>query len=292
MKRKSSVPVKKQTPLYGLKAFNPKEASFYIQDFKKHWKEHSFVEKPHQHDFYLILFIRSGKGTHTIDFTEYPVRANTLFLMTPGQVHTWKLSPETEGTIIFFTREFYQLHLNESSLLDFPFYHSLDASPAIALAKNKAITFAIEQMLESYTPNPNLRLLRAYLDVLLLETASHYDTLTVKTHSNTFKLRKLEKLIEENFKTIKQPSEYAERMNLAPTYLNSICKNNLGKTLSELIQARVLLEAKRLFAYADLTVNEVAVHLNFTDTSYFIRWFKKSSGLTPDQFRQAQQTGL
>lgn len=290
MKRKSNG-LKTETPIYELETFGAKTSSFYIQNFKEHLHQHPFVDKPHKHDSYLILFILKGKGTHTIDFTRHTVQANTLFLMTPGQVHAWDLSPDTDGFLIFFNAEFYQQQLSENSLLEFPFYHSLQASPRIVLQKNDAILFAFQKMLEEYTSSltPNLRLLRAYLDVLLLEAARQYKAdHTLKPFGNTFKLRKLEKLIEENFLTIKQPSEYAARMNLAPTYLNSICKQNLGKTLTELIQARVLLEAKRLFAYSDLHINEVAAKLHFTDVSYFIRWFKKSSGLTPEQFRKSQ----
>ncbi len=98
---------------------------------------------------------------------------------------------------------------------------------------------------------------------------------------------KLEQLIEENFHTLKQPSEYGELMNLAPSYLNSICKDSLGKTLSDLIHGRLLLEAKRMFAYSDMNINEVAAKLNFSDPSYFTRWFKKQHGTTAEAFRNA-----
>ena len=293
MKKERTQRAKKELPLYDLQAFSDKATwvDFYIQRLQDHIRAHEFVGKPHKHDFYLILFIQEGAGKHTIDFYTYPVTSNSLFLMTPGQVHTWDISPETKGVIVFFTKEFYQMHLSENSLLEFPFFHSLNASPLVRLEKTGAISFLIEQMLKEYeaSPKPDLRLLRAYLDVFLLEASSQYDlSKTVKTRANTFKLRKLEHLIEENFKTVKQPSDYADMMNLAPTYLNSICKESLGKTLSELIQERVMLEAKRLFAYSDLNVNEVAARLAFSDTSYFVRWFKKGCGLTPEEFRKSQ----
>jgi AraC family transcriptional activator of pobA len=76
-------------------------------------------------------------------------------------------------------------------------------------------------------------------------------------------------------------------MNLSTAYLNNLCKKHLGKTLSDLINERVLLEAKRLFAYTDLTVSQVADKLRFSDASYFIRFFRKNSGLTPEQFKES-----
>ncbi|RAW02244.1 helix-turn-helix domain-containing protein [Pseudochryseolinea flava] len=293
MKEKVKKVARKETPIFELDAFSPKASwtDFYIEDLKSHIKTHKFIQHPHKHDFYLVLYVAQGKGTHTIDFTKYTVRPNSVFLMTPGQVHSWNLDQATEGIIIFFTRAFYQMQNVASNLMEFPFFHSLDASPVIKLDTADTVDFVFRRMLQEYSQSskPDHRLLRAYLDVMLLEAAKHYKrTGTVRTHASTFKLRKLEQLIEENFKTLKQPSDYASQMALAPAYLNSICKENVGKTLTELIQSRVLLEAKRLFAYSDLNVNEVAAMLNFSETSYFIRWFRKQSGLTPEAFRAAQ----
>jgi AraC-like DNA-binding protein len=79
-------------------------------------------------------------------------------------------------------------------------------------------------------------------------------------------------------------------MNLSPSYLNSICKQTLGKTLTDLISDRIILEAKRLFSYTDLNVNQVASRLNFSDPSYFIRFFRKHTQLTPEQFKESLPT--
>jgi AraC-like DNA-binding protein len=293
-KKRLSKNVEKHLPVFELNAFSKKAtwSEFYIENVLDHVKEHTFVGKPHKHDFYLILFVGKGSGTHTIDFVQYPIKPNTIFLMTPGQVHSWSMSVNTQGWIIFFTREFYELHLSQNSLLEFPFYHSLVSLPLIQPAKTDAIRFAMSQMYDQYksTITPNTRILRAYLEILLLETARYYDdTRRTMAHSVTFKIRKLEQLIDENFRALKQPADYGELMNLAPAYLNSICKEALGKTLSDLIQTRLVLEAKRMFAYSDMNVNEVAEAINFKDASYFVRWFRKQTGVTPEEFRKTMQ---
>lgn len=290
-KRKASANNAKGLPVFDLNAFSVKAhwSDFYIQRLKDHVKEHTFVGRPHKHDFYLILFVEKGKGIHTIDFVHYPVKAKSVFLMTPGQVHNWTLSEDIDGFIVFFTRAFYEMQLSHNSLLEFPFYYSLMAMPTIQLYDDEALKFSMLRMFEEYskTNTPDLRILRAYLDVFLLESAKSYDvSYQVVTHSNTFKLRKLEQLIDENFRTLKKPSDYGELMNLAPSYLNNICKDALGKTLTDVIQDRLLLEAKRMFAYSDMNINEVAANLNFADASYFVRWFKKQSGNTPEEFRK------
>jgi len=281
------------TPLYCLDAFSPKakDTSFYIEKFRQHLKTHAFISKPHKHDFYLLLYITSGGGIHTIDFNDYAIQPGNFFLMTPGQVHSWKLEPNTDGFIIFFLRNFYHLQLNPNSLVEFPFFHSLAADPLIRLGDTKVVDFITGRMYAEFNSTAgvmDVRILRSYLDLLLLTLARYYPVTksAAVRHTPGFKLRKLEQLIEKNFQKLKRPNEYADLMHLAPSYLNNICKKNLGKTLSELIAERVLLEAKRFFAYSDMTVAEVSGSLNFSSPSYFIRFFKKATGQTPDQFKE------
>jgi AraC-like DNA-binding protein len=75
-------------------------------------------------------------------------------------------------------------------------------------------------------------------------------------------------------------------MNLSPKHLNEICRVGLNKTVGDLIQQRVLLESKRLLAYTSKNISEIAEELNFSDKSYFIRFFKKYTSLPPEQFRK------
>src|SRR6185436_11369896 len=121
------------TPVYCLDDFSTRagESAFYIETLQMHLVRHPFVSRPHKHDFYLILYITKGTGDHTIDFKTYPVTPGSIFLMTPGQVHSWNLAPETDGYIIFFQRDFYQMQFQEKSLVEFPFFHSLHTTPYI-----------------------------------------------------------------------------------------------------------------------------------------------------------------
>lgn len=281
-----------EPPIFDLNAFGKKAstADFYIQDLKYHLSDHKFINKPHKHDFYLILYIIRGGGVHTIDFKHYKVAANTVFLMTPGQVHSWQLDPDTDGFIIFFTKGFYQMRSSEANLLEFPFYHSSSVAPSLVIDNNEVVDFVFRQMQIEFrkTLPSNLRLLRSYLDLLLLKLSEAFpESQGSDLNAATYKLRKLEQLIERNFRKLKQPSDYADLMNLSTSHLNSICKDNVGKTLSELIQERIILEAKRLFAYSDANVNEVSLKLGFNDVSYFSRFFRKHTGNTPERFRSS-----
>jgi len=66
-----------------------------------------------------------------------------------------------------------------------------------------------------------------------------------------------------------------------------LCNDFLGISAGTLIRERVILEAKRLLINRDLMVAEIAEKLNFADQSYFIKFFKKYEGITPEKFRKS-----
>jgi AraC family transcriptional regulator, transcriptional activator of pobA len=290
---------KSTPPLYGLGKFSAKAEtnSFYIEQIKTHLTDRMFLNNPHKHDSYLLLYITHGGGEHTIDFRSYEATPGSFFLMTPGQVHSWKMKPDTDGYIIFFLKDFYHMQLTKNSLIEFPFFQSLNANPLIQLQPNEhSVEFILKEMNEEFAKpasTTSLRIVRSYLAVLLLKLAQYCPCNSPDHNQDAFtnpatqKLRKLEQLIDKHYTTLKQPSEYADLMNMSPSYLNSICKQMIGQTLTELISDRVLLEAKRLLSYSTLTVNEISDQLKFSSTSYFIRFFKKHLNQTPEQFKES-----
>ena len=98
-------------------------------------------------------------------------------------------------------------------------------------------------------------------------------------------MHKLEALIDEHFKEHKSVSKYADLMNVSIKQLNTLCKKAFSKTPSDLIQERGILEAKRLLVHSDYSIGAISEILNYSDSSYFIRLFKKIVRMTPEQFR-------
>ena len=82
-----------------------KRSDFYFNTLKEHLlKSHKHTEKPHRHDFYACKIFTKGNGIHEIDFQKYDVSAGSLFFMSPGQVHSWQLSEDTDGFIFLIHR--------------------------------------------------------------------------------------------------------------------------------------------------------------------------------------------
>lgn len=94
------------------------------------------------------------------------------------------------------------------------------------------------------------------------------------------------RLLEENITEIKSVSRYADLLQLSVYQLNAIVKASVGKTTADLINGQIILEAKRYLLATPNQIKDIAWHLGYEDTSYFIRFFKKHTGISPDVFRR------
>jgi len=93
-------------------------------------------------------------------------------------------------------------------------------------------------------------------------------------------------LLEGHFQKTKSVSAYAELMAVSEKRLNHATTNVLGKTPKQMIDDKILLEAKRLLAHSNQSVKQIAVSLGYDEPTYFIRYFKKHLEQTPVEFRE------
>jgi AraC family transcriptional activator of pobA len=283
-------------PVYRIPDFTAARAltrGFHVADLQAHRQRHAFVQAPHKHDFYLLLLVRNGHGSHTIDFTEYAVTPGSVFFLTPGQVHAWDLTPETDGSLLFFSPEFYRGTRDTDTLRQFPFFRTWH-HPPVLYASPDALHPAeqlLAHLLAEYAQPSVFQTdaLRAYLELLLIQLARLSPNLVIAPDETKwpYQLYQLETLVEQHYLQHQPIGFYAEALHLSPKYLNELCKANLGKPVTHLLQERLVLEAKRLLTHSPhLNIAQVAQALGFEDNSYFSRFFKKQAGITPEQFRQ------
>lgn len=284
-------------PVYGISAFQEKQQEdfFYSNDLRVHLASHLFINTPHKHNTYIAVLFTKGKGEHQIDYTTYPVKPGSLFLLSPGQVHCWKLSKETEGYVFFHTKEFYDSIFINRKINDFPFFFLDSNKPVIYCSKKEldTITPIFKEINEEHKAQfPLMKSkLGTLVDLLYINLSRYYmnNQDIPSTHSSAYlKVQKLQRLIDEHFKTEKLPKEYADRMNMTTRHLGRLCQELLNKTTTDLIAERIIIEAKRMLTHSDLTIATVSEQLGFEDYSYFIRFFKKHTGQSPKQFQQAE----
>jgi AraC family transcriptional activator of pobA len=80
--------------------------------------------------------------------------------------------------------------------------------------------------------------------------------------------------------------DFAKILNTTPQNLNAACRRQIGKNAKEPILHQLLLESKRYLLHTENTLNEISTILQFNDTSYFVKFFKRKEGLSPLQFRK------
>lgn len=265
---------------------------FYIRTLSHHIQDNRFLDKPHGHDFFILLLITHGSGTHLIDFKSYEVKPGTIFFLSPGQVHHWHLSEDVNGYIIFFTKEYLLVDFNFNKLPRLPFFYTHINSPYMEVKEEDyaGLLFLFRKIAEEYLERKKFfhDMIRLNLKMLLIDLERKYTGKKAMPQLMKFQenqIYRLELLIDENFKEHKSIAFYADKMNLSIKQLNSLCRKALNKTPGDLIQERLILEAKRLLFHSDYPVGTIAQILNYMDNSYFTRLFRKTTGITPEQFR-------
>lgn len=263
--------------------------SFSIRDIEELLGEKDMIQELHRHDFYYILILKKGSGYHEIDFTHYEVCNYSIFLMRPGQVHQLNLKAGSTGYLLQFkTNFFYSQNLLSQELLRKVSHINFCNLDRDGFKKLDAILIYIFN--EYNTKEEGYQeVIKSNLSIFFIELVRHrQNKKIVSNDSNRFTQEQLEKFLELlaiNITKNKQVSQYAAMLNISTYQLNAITKTSLNKTPSELINEYIILESKRYLLATSDQVNQIADHLGYEDFSYFIRFFKKHTGYSPEAFR-------
>ena len=244
---------------------------------------------PHRHNYYEIFVFIKGGGYHWIDFEKHEIQSNSLHFVSPGQVHQVQRLEGSYGHVIFFSRDFY---LNKTSLFDFPFLNNYGENPILNLSTSEMESFFPVLELIQKEGNSNFQnqadIIRSYLNVILLQSARFYqqNAPSMLSNSNEHNLYKtFRNLLEQSFRTLHKVKDYADEMNVTEKNLNLSIRQHTGKTASEHIFDRIILEAKRLLIHSPKSAKEIAFFLGFDDPSHFSKFFKKNTDSSPNEFR-------
>jgi len=283
----------KQVPLHAIKTKEMGPSGFAIIDLHGNGGKAYDSSVPHRHTFFELLLFTQAQGKHEIDFNHYPVENNSVHFVSPGQIHRLSLK-KNKGYVLCFTEDFVSLKSKGRFTETFPFY---DGSMRPVISLKKELSSQLEDLVKALNAEINsgdLDICRSYLNIILLKLKSafnkKYDTSKNNLPDKNKKVIQFKKLINAHYLSHKSVSVYAEKLSISPNHLNALCKKQEGKTATQFIQERVLLESKRLLYATDMHIKEISFFLQFEDVPYFNRFFKKQTQLTPLAYRSLFQS--
>ena len=263
--------------------------NFTIRDVRNLLAGGDMIQELHRHDFFYILALEKGAGHHEIDFTPYPVGDRSIFVMRPGQVHHLVLKTESAGYLMGFKTDFYYPS-DKASYVAFRRAGNKNLYQPDAKRFHRLLSI-LTYVFEEYNDKQDgyQEVIKANLAIFFVELLRHEHHPKSAAHNAiSYEQQRLEEfleLLETHIATHKQVSAYADMLNLSTYQLNAITKATLGKTCSELINEHIILESKRYLLATPSQVNQIAYRLGYEDASYFIRFFRKHVGYTPEAFR-------
>ncbi len=212
--------------------------------------------------------------------------------MIPGQVHWWNITDEDEGYGLNFSENlFHSFIANPDYLGQFPFLRGIPEESVMDL-KGDALseaTYFFKQIINEAAKKDSFSQDQVCFHLMsLFIGVSRHENIRVRLQMSTLNqkiLHQFRVLLNQNYKKKKLPKEYAAMLYITPYKLNAICNEQAGTSAGEIIRNRIILEAKRLLVNADMSISEIAYQLNFSDNSYFTKFFKKYTSFTPEEFR-------
>lgn len=263
---------------------------FKIRDITEVLGGKDLVHDLHRHDFFFILALQKGDGLHEIDFTQYNVYDNSIFILRPGQVHQLQLKAFCTGFLLEFDTTFYypKDKLTSQRLIKAGNKNFCEFEEG----RFKKLLDILSYIFNEFTTKQEgyIDIIKANLNIFFIEfiRQSKNPNGTTK-NNNSYALERLEdflELLEIHVSTHKQVSQYADLLNLSIYQLNAITKTIVGKAASDIINEYIILEAKRYLLATPNQVKDIADYLGYEDISYFIRFFKKHTGYSPEAFRK------
>ncbi len=241
---------------------------------------------PHRHDYFEIILIRESGGEQLIDFVKTPLKAQSIYIIYPKQIHLLKRE-KAAGLILQFKKEIFEY------IFPLQHHHLYFSQPEIALDKEQfGHLYQIAENILMLNNSPKLSSLSiyksySYLQIILISLIEFYRERSVQSVNN-FAGKFLE-LISLHIKEKRKVADYAELMHITTDKLTALCKENFATTPLKLIHEELLLEIKRMMVLGKLSLKEIAYELNFDSTANFSSFIKTSTNKTPSELQALLQ---
>lgn len=248
-------------------------------------------EEAHFHDFEEIIVVTQGSLEHYIDFQVEVSQAPFISYVSQGKMHRIIEDPELRGWVINYQNEF----IPNSKLSFYSNFITATNIPisTVGCTNNFDVLCQVihaEYSRETLDFSTIRHLITGLISMIEAERKRNMPVESIFKSSQIETFNNFLKILEQNFRRDEGVTFYANKMNMSERNLNLICKNNFQKSVSEIIETRKLIEAKKLLIHSDKTVSEIGYELGYNEKSYFTRVFHNKLSVTPTQFREMTST--
>ena len=250
---------------------------------------------PAQSTMYTVLFIKEGKGLYHADFGVFPFTAPALLFSTPLQVIYLEKSESVKCTELQFHGDFYCIEFHRTEVrCNGLLFNNIYIDPIVILTEKEAKVF--DKLIGDLKEELNNETLsdivpRAYLQLFLAKSSSiKMNAVSNKNNERDELMEQFSQLLDEHYLNLRKPADYAELLSMSRDNFTRRCTRYFRKSPSQLIQEKLILEAKKQLHLTRQSIKEIAYNLQFQDEFYFSRVFKKFTKVSPQAFRD--KTGI
>ncbi|WP_290795079.1 AraC family transcriptional regulator [Flavihumibacter sp. UBA7668] len=260
---------------------------------------HNRIDHPHKHDYFVIIWMKSGEGKHMVDFQEFVVEQQSIFFLTPGQVHQLQTATHPDGYVLSFHNDFFCTTESQRELLlqTGLFYNCSQFKPYPVLPEQAAMLEKLLGLMQAELNKVDYmhyESLRGLLQLFLIQCSrfwGHSEEASSISSRPAWLTRRFLNLLETNYRKHTKVNDYAAMLVVTPNHLNETIKKTTGFPASDHIKKRVILEAKRMAVLENSSAKEIAHSLGFDDEAHFSKYFKNNTGLTFSKYRISYYLG-
>ena len=244
---------------------------------------------PEKYEHAAIIVCTAGHCSLKINLENYDVEAPSLITVMPGQiVEAVSMSDDLSAIVIALSKRFIDM-------VNLPGwqqnYIAMYNNPVQRLDEKQVnmmrFFFTILHHAASDEDNPfRLQVIENMIRVFYYGGISR-----MQPHdpaSSTYKNSIVERfmtLVREHYREERLIGYYADRLCITPKYLSKVVKEHTGRSAGEWIERHVILEARAMLQSSDMTIQQISSSLNFPNQSFFGKYFKRVTGISPKQYR-------
>lgn len=260
----------------------------------KYYNDFAITSDPFKIDFTLILFCTQGHMDLRLNLQDFRLQAGSVLVVLPNSIgECIEISDDFQLALIAFTNEKYTDNIDLESSIRFIKYSLTDS--LIPLTKEQMdeslfIYNAMQRKMRQRRSAFTREILSGYMQVLCYSGCQWMSEFNEKKGDKSPKNRQQSlferflELVKAHYANERSISFYAGKMCLTPKYLSLAVRQASGRSAGDWIRDYVILEAKALLKSKTYTVQQVSIMLNFANASFFGKYFKSATGVSPRRY--------